>query len=96
MSRLILHRGAAVLRATETRSASQVSSTQTSANDTDCLVSNAWIFNEALGLPADKVVFVDDQPRNVAGGSAVGIHSFHLDITNPLEGIARVKLAMGL
>jgi putative hydrolase of the HAD superfamily len=51
---------------------------------------------EALGLPADKVVFVDDQPRNVAGGSAVGIRSFHLDITNPLESIAQVRLAMGL
>jgi putative hydrolase of the HAD superfamily len=51
---------------------------------------------EALGLPADTVVFVDDQPRNVAGGSAVGIRSFHLDITNPLECIATVRLAMGL
>jgi putative hydrolase of the HAD superfamily len=51
---------------------------------------------EALGLPADEVVFVDDQPRNVAGGRAVGIRSFHLDITNPLESIARVRLAMGL
>jgi putative hydrolase of the HAD superfamily len=51
---------------------------------------------EALGLPADEVVFVDDQPRNVAGGSAVGIRSFHLDITNPRESIAQVRLAMGL
>jgi putative hydrolase of the HAD superfamily len=51
---------------------------------------------EALGLPADKVVFVDDQPRNVAGGSAMGIRSFHLDITNPLESIAQVRLALGL
>jgi putative hydrolase of the HAD superfamily len=51
---------------------------------------------EALGLLAHEVVFVDDQPRNVAGGSAVGIHSFHLDITNPLETIVRVRLTMGL
>ena len=51
---------------------------------------------QALGLPAHEVVFVDDQPRNVAGGSAVGIRSFHLDITNPLESIAQVRLAMSL
>jgi putative hydrolase of the HAD superfamily len=51
---------------------------------------------EALGLPADKVVFVDDQPHNVAGGSAMGIRSFHLDITNPLESMAQVRLALGL
>jgi putative hydrolase of the HAD superfamily len=51
---------------------------------------------EALGLLADEVVFVDDQPRNVAGGSAVGIRSLHFDITNPLESIAQVRLAVGL
>jgi hypothetical protein len=51
---------------------------------------------EGLDLPAHEVVFIDDQPRNVAGGSAVGIRSFHLDITNPLEIIAQVRLAMSL
>jgi putative hydrolase of the HAD superfamily len=51
---------------------------------------------EALGLSADKVIFVDDQPRNVAGGSAVGIRSLHFDITNPLQSIAQVRLAAGL
>jgi len=51
---------------------------------------------QALGLSADEVVFVDDQPRNVAGGSAVGIRSFHLNITNPLESVAQVRLAIGL
>jgi phosphoglycolate phosphatase-like HAD superfamily hydrolase len=51
---------------------------------------------EGLDLPANEVVFIDDQPRNVAGGSAVGIRSFHMDITNPLESIARVRLAMSL
>ena len=51
---------------------------------------------EDLDLPANEVVFIDDQPRNVAGGSAVGIRSFHLDITNPLESIAQVRLAIGL
>jgi putative hydrolase of the HAD superfamily len=51
---------------------------------------------EALDLPASEVVFVDDQPRNVAGGAAVGIRSFHLDMTNPLESIAQVRWAIGL
>jgi putative hydrolase of the HAD superfamily len=36
---------------------------------------------ESLALPADEVVFIDDQQRNVAGGEAVGITSLHLDIT---------------
>jgi putative hydrolase of the HAD superfamily len=36
---------------------------------------------DSLALAADEVVFIDDQPRNVAGGEAVGITSLHLDIT---------------
>jgi putative hydrolase of the HAD superfamily len=50
----------------------------------------------ALDLPADQVVFIDDQPLNVEGGSAVGIRSFHLDLVNPLDCIARVRSAMDL
>jgi putative hydrolase of the HAD superfamily len=51
---------------------------------------------EALDLAASEVVFVDDQPRNVAGGSAMGIRSFHLDMTDPLKSITQVRLAMSL
>jgi putative hydrolase of the HAD superfamily len=51
---------------------------------------------QALDLSAEEVVFIDDQPRNVAGGSAVGIRSFHLDMTNPLKSIAQVRSAMSL
>jgi putative hydrolase of the HAD superfamily len=51
---------------------------------------------EALGLSAGEVIFVDDQPRNVAGGSAVGIRSFQLDITAPLRSVAEVRQAIGL
>ena len=54
-----------------------------------------WLL-EALGLSAGEVVFVDDQPRNVAGGSAVGIRSFQLDITAPLRSVAEVRQAIGL
>jgi putative hydrolase of the HAD superfamily len=35
-----------------------------------------------LALAANEVIFIDDQPRNVAGGEAVGIRSLYLDITN--------------
>ena len=51
---------------------------------------------EVLDLRADQTVFIDDQPRNVAGGSAAGIRSFHLDVTNPLECIAQARQALGL
>jgi len=51
---------------------------------------------EALDLAASEVIFIDDQPRNVAGGSAVGIRSFHLDMTYPLESVTQVRLAMNL
>lgn len=37
---------------------------------------------EALGLPAERVLFVDDQPANVAGAEAVGIPTVHFDVTD--------------
>ena len=33
---------------------------------------------KALDLAANEVVFIDAQPRNVAGGQAIGIRSLHL------------------
>jgi len=51
---------------------------------------------DAFGLPANEIVFVDDQPRNVAGASAVGIHSLHFDIIHPSESAKEVRLAVGL
>jgi putative hydrolase of the HAD superfamily len=50
----------------------------------------------ALDLDADEVVFIDDQPRNVAGGEAAGIRSLHLDITDHLACIAAARHAFGL
>ncbi len=49
---------------------------------------------KSLDLSPDHAVFVDDQPRNVAGGAAAGIRSFHLDLTNPLECVTQVRRAM--
>ena len=48
----------------------------------------------ALDLGADEAIFIDDQPRNVAGGTAVGIRSFHLDLTSPLDCVTKVRQAM--
>ena len=36
-----------------------------------------------IGLPAGEVVFIDDQLRNVRGGTDAGLHSIHLDILDP-------------
>lgn len=37
----------------------------------------------ALGLPAGACVFVDDQPRNVAGAEAAGMIAIHFDVARP-------------
>ena len=50
----------------------------------------------AIGLRADEVVFIDDQPRNVAGGEAVGIRSLHLDLTKPMDCVAEARRALRL
>jgi putative hydrolase of the HAD superfamily len=51
---------------------------------------------EALDLGADQVVFIDDQPRNVAGGTAAGMRSLHLDPTDPLECVIAARRVLGL
>jgi putative hydrolase of the HAD superfamily len=51
---------------------------------------------KALDLAATEVVFIDDQPRNVAGGHAVGIRSLHLDITNHEACIAQARLILDI
>lgn len=38
---------------------------------------------EALALPANACVFVDDQKRNIDGAHAVGLHTVHFDVTQP-------------
>ena len=49
----------------------------------------------ALGLPREQVVFVDDQPANVAGARAVGLPTVLFDVTDPSGSTARVRAALG-
>jgi putative hydrolase of the HAD superfamily len=51
---------------------------------------------DSLALAADEVVFIDDQPRNVAGGEAVGITSLHLDITRHQDCVAQARALLKL
>ena len=51
---------------------------------------------QGLGLAAHEVLFIDDQKRNVEGGTAAGICSLHLDITNPEECIEQARLLLGV
>ena len=48
-----------------------------------------------LGLPA-ACVFVDDQPRNVAGGLAAGMDAVAFDVTHPAASFAQVLRRLGL
>lgn len=49
---------------------------------------------ERLDVSAGAAVFLDDQPRNVAGGTAVGIHSMFFDVTDPTGCCERAWLAL--
>lgn len=54
---------------------------------------------QALKLPAEVCVFVDDQKRNVEGAQAMGLRGIHFDVCNPSgsydEVLAHVGLALG-
>jgi putative hydrolase of the HAD superfamily len=41
----------------------------------------------ALGLPAEQVVFVDDQPANIAGARAFGLQTVWFDVRDPAAGV---------
>lgn len=49
-----------------------------------------------LGLPAAACVFVDDQPRNVAGGLAAGMDAVAFDVTHSAASFAQVLRRLGL
>lgn len=51
---------------------------------------------DALGLPANRVLFVDDQPKNVAGAKAVGIAAVRFDPTDVPRSFALVRHRLGL
>ncbi len=40
--------------------------------------------------------FIDDQPRNVAGGLACGLQAIHLDVNRPYLAFAEAARRLGL
>jgi putative hydrolase of the HAD superfamily len=51
---------------------------------------------EALGLPAEDIVFVDDQPRNVEGARRAGLDALQFDVTSPGSSFAEAERRLGL
>ncbi len=51
---------------------------------------------DAMALPADQVLFVDDQPTNVAGSRAAGLPAAWFDVTDPATSVASVRRRLGL
>jgi len=49
---------------------------------------------DGLGLPADQVLFVDDQPVNIAGAEKVGMQAVHFDVLDRPTSIARVMVTL--
>jgi putative hydrolase of the HAD superfamily len=45
----------------------------------------------AMGLDPAGIVFVDDDPANVAGADAAGMAGVHFDVTDPAGSFARVR-----
>jgi len=52
--------------------------------------------SEALGLPAEACVFVDDQKRNVDGAVAAGMPTVHFDVAAPARSYAEALAHLGL
>lgn len=51
---------------------------------------------DALDLAAARVLFVDDQPANVAGARAAGRDALHFDVTHPRASIQRIRDRLSL
>lgn len=51
---------------------------------------------EAMALPPEDVVFVDDQPVNVAGAIRSGLRTVRFDITDPAGSVHHVRSLLGL
>lgn len=51
---------------------------------------------EALGIEAERCVFVDDQLKNVAGGIAAGMRTVHFDVTSPSKSYAKALSLLGV
>jgi len=51
---------------------------------------------DALKLPADQCVFVDDQRRNIDGAERVGMSAVHFDVREPKKSYAEVLVKLGI
>ena len=51
---------------------------------------------DALALPANACVFVDDQKKNVDGALALAIPTVHFDVTNPSLSYAQALALLGI
>jgi putative hydrolase of the HAD superfamily len=49
----------------------------------------------AMGLDPAGIVFVDDDPANVAGADAAGMIGVHFDVADPAGSFARVRRQLG-
>jgi putative hydrolase of the HAD superfamily len=50
----------------------------------------------AMGLDPAGIVFVDDDPANVAGATAAGMAGVYFDVTDPAGSFGRVRRRLGL
>lgn len=51
---------------------------------------------DALNLPADQCVFVDDQWRNIDGAEKVGMSTVHFDVREPKTSYAQALTKLGI
>lgn len=51
---------------------------------------------DRLGVERSQVVFLDDQPVNLAGAAAVGMTAVPVDVTVPDEAFSRARTLLGL
>lgn len=54
-----------------------------------------WVL-EGLGLDADRVLFVDDQPVNIKGAERVGMRTAHFDVLRPSRSVTEVLAMLGI
>ncbi|RUP24055.1 MAG: HAD family hydrolase [Curvibacter sp.] len=54
------------------------------------------LVTEALGLPPERCVFVDDQARNIAGAQRAGWQTVHFDVMQPRASFAAALRLLGL
>lgn len=54
------------------------------------------LVTEALGLPSERCVFVDDQARNIAGAQRAGWQTVHFDVMQPRASFAAALRLLGL